>query len=88
MDLKALRRTVEELIETMAPIAQNHPEIRSDNRDFARLLEVAKGLFFHNEVIKNMNPGEWKNEVSAAVLIQKLSMIKAEIEVTLDRASD
>ncbi|NIO20507.1 MAG: hypothetical protein GTN76_07140 [Candidatus Aenigmarchaeota archaeon] len=82
MDLKTLRRTVEELIESLAPIAQNHPDIRLDNKDFARLLEVAKGLFFHNEVIKNMNAGEWKNEISAAALLQKLSIIKAEIEET------
>ena len=82
MELKTLRRTVEELIESTAPIAQNHPDIRLDNKDFARLLEVAKGLFFHNEVIKDMNPGEWKNEISAAALLQKLSIIKAEIEET------
>jgi len=82
MDLKTLRRTVEELIESTAPIAQNHPDIRLDNKDFARLLEVAKGLFFHNEVIKDMNPGEWKNEISAVALLQKLSIIKAEIEET------
>ena len=69
MDLKTLKRTVEELIESVAPIAQNHPDIRLDNKDFARLLEVAKALFFHNEVIKDMNPGEWKNEISAAALL-------------------
>jgi hypothetical protein len=82
MNLKTLRRTVEELIESTAPIAQNHPDIRLDNKDFARLLEVAKGLFFHNEVIKDMNPGEWKNEISAAALLLKLSIIKGEIEET------
>ncbi len=65
MDSKTLRRTVEELIESTAPIAQNYPDIRVDNKDFEKLLDVAKGIFIHNEVIQNMKLGEWKNEVSA-----------------------
>ena len=80
MDLETLKRTVDELIESTAPIAQNHPVIRLDNKDFAKLLEVAKETFSHNEVIQNMNPGEWKNEISAAALLQKLSILKAELE--------
>ena len=80
MNSNTLRRTVEELIESTSPIAQNHPDIRLDNKDFEKLLEVAKGIFIHNEVIQNMKPGEWKNEVSAAALLQKLSIIKAEVE--------
>ena len=80
MDLETLRRTVEELIESTAPITQNHPEIRLDNKDFSKLLEVAKGKFSNNEVIQDMKPGEWKNEISAAALLQKLSILKAELE--------
>jgi hypothetical protein len=80
MDLETLRRTVEELIESTAPIAQNHPIIRLDNKDFAKLLQVAKEKFSHNEVIQNMNPGEWKNEITATSLLQKLSILKAELE--------
>jgi len=80
MDVETLRRTVEELIESTAPIAQNNPIIRLDNKDFSKLLEVAKEKFSHNEVIQNMSSGEWKNEISAAALLQKLSILKAELE--------
>ena len=82
MDLETLKRTVDELIELTTPIAQNHPDIRLDNNDFSKLLEAAKGKFSNNQVIQNMTPGEWKNEISAEGLIIKLSTLKGELGET------
>ena len=79
MDLETLRRTVEQLISSIRPVAERNPSQHTQKEDFERILEAAKGHFSDNEVIWNMDSGTGKS-ISVIDLIQKLSIIKSAIE--------
>jgi hypothetical protein len=80
MDLENLRRTVDQLIISIRPIAERNPGHDTQKEDFERILEAAKGHFPYNEVIWNMDSGPGKG-ISVIDLIQKLSIIKTAIEM-------
>ena len=79
MDLETLRITVDQLINSIRPIAERNPSQHTQKEDFERILEAAKGHFSDNEVIWNMDSGTGKS-ISVIDLIQKLSIIKSAIE--------
>ena len=79
MDLETLRRTVDQLINSIRPIAERNPDQHTQKEDFERILEAAKGHFSDNEVIWNMDLGAGKT-ITIIDLIQKLSIIKSAIE--------
>ncbi len=79
MDLETLRRTVDQLINSIRPIAERNPSQHTQKEDFERILEAAKGHFSDNEVIWNMDSGAGKT-ITIIDLVQELSIIKSAIE--------
>jgi hypothetical protein len=79
MDLETLRRTVNELISSIRPIAERNPSQHTQKEDFERKLGAAKGHFSDNDVIRNMNSGTGRT-IAIIDLVQKLSIIKSAIE--------
>ena len=80
MDLETLRRTVNELISSIRPIAERNPDQHTQKEDFERILEAAKGHFSDNEVIWNMDSGTGRT-ITIIDFVQKLSIIKTAIEM-------
>jgi len=79
MDLETLRRTVNELISSIRPIAKRNPSQHTQKEAFERILGAAKGHFSDNDVIRNMNSGTGRT-IAIIDLVQKLSIIKSAIE--------
>jgi len=79
MDVEMLRRTVDQLIHAIRPIAERNPDQHTQKDDFERILEIAKEHFYDNELIRTMGSGTGKG-ITAIDLVQKLSIIRSAIE--------
>ena len=78
MDEKTLKRTVDQMYESVQAIAEKHPNEYLSTGDFERVLEVAKEMFKDNEAIRDMDVES--KRIAASNLALKLSILKGAIE--------